>query len=98
MIVLIILFFYSTYSFYTGPFQQFQTFFPYSSLLQGLFQSLLILNPKLKQWYQLEQVEEANKKPRFQRPMWFVLAYTTWLSMLNGLVWLLLLQFEILIG
>ena len=95
---LILLFFYTSFSFYTGPFEQVQTFFPYTSILQGVLQLLLMLNPKLKHWYQLERIEEQNKKPRFQRPMWFVLAYSTWLTMFNGIVWLMLLQVEMLIG
>lgn len=96
--LLSLFYFYATYAFYSGPFEQFRFFLPYTSFVQGIVQLLLLMNPRLKTWYQLERIEETNKKPRVQRPTWFVLAYTTWFTLLNGIVWLVLLQLEMLIG
>ena len=84
----------------TYPFQQWQTFLPWTTLAQGIFQLILLMNPKLKTWAQLEKVNGVgtNEKPLYRRPQRFVMAYTQWLSIANVLVWVLLIQLESLIG
>ncbi len=86
------------YATYLGPYEALQRFLPWTMTIQWLFQSFLLINPRLRTWYQLERIEEENKKPRVQRPNWFVLAYTTWLSLANGLLFFVSWLIALLIG
>lgn len=88
---------FTAFVFWQGPYSRFQSFFPITSLIQASLQLLIILNPTLKDWFRLENVS-SNEKPLYQRPQWFVLAYSEWLSLFNGFVWIILLQLEWLIG
>jgi hypothetical protein len=82
----------------TGPYFAFQTFLPWTTMAQGIFQLFLVANPKLKQWAKLEKVGEENEKPLYRRPTYFVMAYTQWLTLANVLLWVLLTQIEYFIG
>lgn len=82
----------------TSPFARWQTFLPWTTLAQGILQLMLVLNPQLKDWAKLEKVGESNEKPLYQRPTYFVLAVTQWLTMFNVGVWILLTQIELFIG
>jgi hypothetical protein len=90
--------FFSSYLAFTSPYGRMQTFFPWTSLLQGIGQCVLLLNPKLSRWAKLEKVEGTNEKPLFRRPQHFVMAYTQWLTLLNMMLWVCLTQVEYLIG
>lgn len=90
--------FLSSYVTFTSPYSQFQSFLPWTTLAQGIFQLILILNPRLKNWALLEKVESTNEKPLYRRPTYFVMAYTQWLSLANIMVWVLLTQIEWFIG
>ncbi|MEY3431477.1 MAG: hypothetical protein RIS53_375, partial [Bacillota bacterium] len=71
---------------------------PWTTLGQGIFQLIILLNPRLKDWALLEKVEGTNEKPLYRRPIQFVMAYTQWLSLANVMLWVLLTQIEWLIG
>jgi hypothetical protein len=88
----------SSYITFISPFPQFQTFLPWTTLGQGIFQLIILLNPRLKDWALLEKVEGTNEKPLYRRPIQFVMAYTQWLSLANVMLWVLLTQIEWLIG
>jgi hypothetical protein len=90
--------FFSSYLTFTSPYGRMQTFFPWTSLLQGIGQCVLLLNPALARWAKLEKVEGTNEKPLFRRPQHFVMAYTQWLTLFNVLLWVCLTQLEYLIG
>jgi hypothetical protein len=92
--------FLGSYLVFLFPFQEWQTFLPWTTLAQAVIQLGLLLNPKLKSWTQLEKIssENLNEKPLYRRPQHFVMAYTQWLSMANMLLWLILIQLESLIG
>jgi hypothetical protein len=57
--------FFSSYLTFTSPYGRMQTFFPWTSLLQGIGQCVLLLNPALARWAKLEKVEGTNEKPLF---------------------------------
>jgi hypothetical protein len=90
--------FLGSYVTFTSPYPQFQTFLPWTTLAQGIFQLSLLMNPRLKDWALLEKVESTNEKPLYRRPTFFVMAYTQWLSLANVMLWVLLTQIEWLIG
>lgn len=58
------------------------------SLSLALIQTFIVLNPKLKQWSQLEKTG-SNEKPLYRRPARFVLAYSQWLTLLNLVVFVI---------
>jgi hypothetical protein len=90
--------FFSSYLTYASPYSSLQTFLPWTSLVQGIGQLILVMNPALSRWAKLEKVEGTNEKPLFRRPQHFVLAYTQWLTLINMMVWVFLTQFDYLIG
>ncbi len=55
----------------------------------GLF--ALILNPKMKQWAMLKEKIAEDGAVTYERPKWFVLAYTEWIFIATIFVDLLLL-------
>lgn len=61
------------------------------SSLFFLITTLLVFNPKLKHWSQLEQVGN-NEKPLYQRPKLFILALTQWFVLFGLIVYAILLQ------
>ena len=89
---------FTSYLTFVSPYIQLQTFLPWTSLFQGIFQLAILLNPRLKDWALLEKVESSNEKPLYRRPTYFVMAYTQWLSLANVMVWVFLTQVEWLIG
>lgn len=91
-------FFFASYTLWTSPFSQWQSFLPWTTLFQGVFQLMIILNPQLKSWAKLEKIGEANEKPLYRRPHNFVMAYTQWLTIANVFLWVILTQIEWLIG
>ncbi len=95
---IIAILFLGSYVIFTSPYSQFQTFLPWTTLAQGIFQFILLFNPRLKDWALLEKVESSNEKPLYRRPTYFVMAYTQWLSLANVMLWVFLTQIEWLIG
>lgn len=89
--------FLGSYLAFIHPLEQWHSFLPWTTLSQAILQLILVLNPRLKQWAQLEKVESANEKPLYQRPTQFVMAYTQWLTMLNVILWVITTQFELII-
>jgi hypothetical protein len=55
------------------------------TLALSVIQTLIVFNPRLKQWSQLEKTG-SNEKPLYRRPARFVLAYSQWLTLLNVIV------------
>jgi hypothetical protein len=92
------LLFLASYITLTSPFNQWQTFLPWTTLAQGVIQLAVLFNPKLKQWALLEKYGESNEKPLYRRPSHFVMAYTQWFTIINVLIWVILTQLEKLIG
>jgi hypothetical protein len=92
------MFFLASYIILITPINPWHEFFPWTTLLQGVIQLGLLLNPRLKEWSKLERVEGANEKPLYRRPTQFVMAYTQWFTLFNVMVWVLLTQVAYLIG
>jgi hypothetical protein len=92
------IFFLGSYVVLITPINPWHSFFPWTTLAQGVIQLGLLLNPRLKDWAKLEKVEGQNEKPLYRRPPQFVMAYTQWLTLLNVMVWVLLTQVAYLIG
>ncbi len=88
----------SSYLIFMSPYNRLQTFLPWTTLAQGVFQLILLLNPKLTDWALLEKMESGNEKPLYRRPTFFVMAYTQWLSLANMMLWVFLTQVEWIIG
>lgn len=47
---------------------------------------LIMVNPKLKDWAQLEQIENKNDDPTYRRPRFFPLAYSEWAILLINFI------------
>lgn len=92
------MFFLASYIILITPINPWHPFFPWTTLVQGIIQLSILLNPKLKEWSKLEKVEGTNEKPLYRRPSHFVMAYTQWFTLFNMLVWVLLTQIAYLIG
>lgn len=92
------MFFLASYIILITPINPWHPFFPWTTLVQGIIQLSILLNPKLKDWSKLEKVEGTNEKPLYRRPSHFVMAYTQWFTLFNMLVWVLLTQIAYLIG
>jgi hypothetical protein len=92
------MFFLASYIILITPINPWHEFFPWTTLLQGVIQLGLLLNPKLKDWSKLEKVEGTNEKPLYRRPTHFVMAYTQWFTLFNVMIWVLLTQVAYLIG
>jgi hypothetical protein len=92
------MFFLASYIILITPINPWHPFFPWITLLQGVIQLWLLLNPKLKDWSKLEKVEGTNEKPLYRRPMHFVMAYTQWFTLFNVMIWVLITHIAYLIG
>lgn len=92
------MFFLASYIILITPINPWHPFFPWTTLVQGIIQLSILLNPKLKEWSKLEKVEGTNEKPLYRRPSHFVMAYTQWFTLFNMLMWVLLTQIAYLIG
>jgi hypothetical protein len=98
LVSVVAILFLSSYLIFMSPFHRLQTFLPWTTLAQGVFQLILLLNPKLTNWALLEKMESGNEKPLYRRPTYFVMAYTQWLSLANMMLWVFLTQVEWIIG
>lgn len=98
MIVTMMLLFLAAYVVRVDGRETLPSWIQWTSIVQALFQAGLLLNPRLKTWYQLRNVSDNKEKPLYERPRWFVLAYSEWFTFFNGLIWIVLLQLQILIG
>jgi hypothetical protein len=92
------MFFLASYIILITPINPWHPFFPWITLLQGVIQLGLLLNPKLKDWSKLEKVEGTNEKPLYRRPTHFVMAYTQWFTLFNVMIWVLITHIAYLIG
>ena len=81
------------YSFSTPFDDTFNEVLKFGSITIALWQLLIMINPRLKNWGQLTQVKDGNAVS-YSRPKVFVLPLSEWLSLFN----LILLQIIIIIS
>jgi len=85
MLVLLLDMFVAYYAF-TTPFDAaFGDMLRYGSLALGLAELLVMLNPKLKRWSQLEATDNQGAVA-FRRPRYFILPLSEWVSFANMLI------------
>ncbi len=81
----LVLFMWISYGHYVSIFTVFPQWYGVVTLALSVIQTLIVFNPRLKQWSQLEKTG-SNEKPLYRRPARFVLAYSQWLTLLNVIV------------